>query len=101
MKGPNAETEPVEEASSSPDNEELPPYLREDPPEGESAQPVAQHIHPPNTSTHTPSLPDPPSASTHRQSTFMYFLRKVKMPQIKSKSNQIKMYSYSAFHKQL
>ncbi|KAG5839880.1 hypothetical protein ANANG_G00209810 [Anguilla anguilla] len=34
MKGPNAETEPVEEASSSPDNEELPPYLREDPPEG-------------------------------------------------------------------
>ncbi|XP_064168542.1 transmembrane protein 263-B-like isoform X2 [Anguilla rostrata] len=34
MKGPNAEAEPVEEASSSPDNEELPPYLREDPPEG-------------------------------------------------------------------
>ncbi|KAJ8344208.1 hypothetical protein SKAU_G00315370 [Synaphobranchus kaupii] len=33
MKGPNAETELVEEPSSSPDNEELPPYLREDPPE--------------------------------------------------------------------
>ncbi|XP_030644256.1 transmembrane protein 263-B [Chanos chanos] len=36
MKGPNTETEVVEEGGSSPvdsNNDELPPYLREDPPE--------------------------------------------------------------------
>ncbi|KAJ8413065.1 hypothetical protein AAFF_G00106470 [Aldrovandia affinis] len=46
MKGPSTETEEVGEASSSPDvanNEELPPYLREEPPEDlEKDHPKAQ-----------------------------------------------------------
>uniref|UniRef100_A0A9J8DAI0 Zgc:101566 n=1 Tax=Cyprinus carpio carpio TaxID=630221 RepID=A0A9J8DAI0_CYPCA len=33
MKGPSAETEVIEEAPADPNNEELPPYLREEPPE--------------------------------------------------------------------
>uniref|UniRef100_A0A8C1HDM4 Zgc:101566 n=1 Tax=Cyprinus carpio carpio TaxID=630221 RepID=A0A8C1HDM4_CYPCA len=33
MKDPSAETEVIEEAPADPNNEELPPYLREEPPE--------------------------------------------------------------------
>jgi len=34
LKGPSAETEVIEEAPADPNNEELPPYLHEEPPEG-------------------------------------------------------------------
>lgn len=33
MNGPSTETEVIEEAPADPNNEELPPYLREEPPE--------------------------------------------------------------------